>query len=406
MSIINETCLKRERDGPHPLRKRLRGESQFPSVKKEEASSVLFAGSRYNHKTGQFEYLIQKEDGRRVWSNIASNLNTTVKIEKKEKKKSGRKKVKKESDYNNIFWGTQQSAWMGSVRVKGTIVRSCSRKSDTLAAKILNTRCRQKGITPPNPSVGFLSSEELQAHTQVRTRRKSKSNGQTRSSPFKNIFWGTQQQAWMGNIRVRGTIVRSCSRKSDVQAAKILNSRCVLKGITPPNPDIGFLDDHDASKYLEKQRKKRKPRVRSSGQYIAEDYSDLKFALKKEQKAKTKKEVGIYRPIVTKRERVPERFDPLVSCKKLTLNLNLNINKEDEIFNLKPMSQDFDNKFFSIRSPLEQFDLPPPIFGSSFDKNNLMFNNCFSDLLPFGPTGQENNFLFGEPITSPSLLLF
>lgn len=149
---------------------------------------------------------------------------------------------------------------MGSVRFKGVIVRSCSRRSDLLAARILNTRCRQKGLTPPNPEVGFLTETELRTHTQVAKRgRKKKSDSiigpmskvkknqmtsrPNKKSRFKNIFWGTQQQAWMGNIRVKGTIVRSCSRASDVQAAKILNSRCREKGITPPNPEVGFLDN-------------------------------------------------------------------------------------------------------------------------------------------------------------------
>merc|ERR1712117_326011 len=85
-------------------------------------------------------------------------------------------KGKKTSQFKNIFWGKQQEAWMGSIRVKGTIVRSCSRKSDVMAAKILNTRCKQKGICPPNPEVGFLSTEELslRTHSQTRARGKTK----------------------------------------------------------------------------------------------------------------------------------------------------------------------------------------------------------------------------------------
>lgn len=156
---------------------------------------------------------------------------------------------------------------MGSIRVKGTIVRSCSRKSDLIAAKILNTRCQKKGITPPNPAAGFLNDEELASCTQVRkNKKKSKRKKTTKKSKkptgfeantttnLRNIFWGKQQQAWMGNVRVKGTIVRSCSRISpntcdlhyadaeDVMAAKILNTRCREKGITPPNPEVGYCD--------------------------------------------------------------------------------------------------------------------------------------------------------------------
>jgi len=156
---------------------------------------------------------------------------------------------------------------MGSIRVKGTIVRSCSRKSDLIAAKILNTRCQKKGISPPNPAAGFLNDEELASCTQVRkNKKKSKRKKTTKKSKksagveantttnLRNIFWGKQQQAWMGNVRVKGTIVRSCSRISqntcdlhyadaeDVMAAKILNTRCREKGITPPNPEVGYCD--------------------------------------------------------------------------------------------------------------------------------------------------------------------
>lgn len=191
------------------------------------------------------------------------NKRMRVKLEKttkpKKTKRTTRGRSQKTSQYKNIFWGSQQEAWMGSVRFKGVIVRSCSRRSDLLAARILNTRCRQKGLTPPNPEVGFLTETELRTHTQVAKRgRKKKTDSvgpmskvkknqmasrPNKKSRFKNIFWGTQQQAWMGNIRVKGTIVRSCSRASDVQAAKILNSRCREKGITPPNPEVGFLDN-------------------------------------------------------------------------------------------------------------------------------------------------------------------
>lgn len=196
--------------------------------------------------------------------------------------------AKKKTRFRNIFWGKRQSAWMGSVRVKGTTVRSCSRQSDVLAAKILNTRCKNQGITPPNPDAGFLASTELAKYTasdlsskktkstaavqkafgkqnlnipvaknKNRKKGKTRSSSSSRSSPFKNIFWGTQQKAWMGNIRVKGIIVRSCSRKSDVQAAKILNSRCREAGITPPNPEVGFISAREEKKYLSKAKKKK-----------------------------------------------------------------------------------------------------------------------------------------------------
>lgn len=220
------------------------------------------------------------------------NKRMRVKLEKtakpKKSKRTTRGRSQKTSQYKNIFWGSQQEAWMGSVRFKGVIVRSCSRRSDLLAARILNTRCRQKGLTPPNPEVGFLTDTELRTHTQVAKRgRKKKSDSilmskvkknQMASRPqkkslFKNIFWGTQQQAWMGNIRVKGTIVRSCSRASDVQAAKILNSRCREKGITPPNPEVGFLDNSNvkeekASKNVRGNRYE--PALPVSGQLVSE----------------------------------------------------------------------------------------------------------------------------------------
>jgi len=218
------------------------------------------------------------------------NKRMRVKLEKstkpKKPKRTTRGRSQKTSQYKNIFWGSQQEAWMGSVRFKGVIVRSCSRRSDLLAARILNTRCRQKGLTPPNPEVGFLTETELRTHTQVAKRgrkkktdsvgpmSKVKKNQMTsrpnKKSRFKNIFWGTQQQAWMGNIRVKGIIVRSCSRASDVQAAKILNSRCREKGITPPNPEVGFLDNSNVKQEKTKNVRGRyeHPSLPVSGQLV------------------------------------------------------------------------------------------------------------------------------------------
>jgi len=290
--------LKRERSDDsktyHAKKKlRLRVGPIIPTVKPEREEEEPFV--TYNH-LDTIEYLYDQND--EEWKDEEEDC-LIFQDRKPKVKKQRSRGPKKETRFRNIFWGTQQSAWMGSVRVKGTIVRSCSRKSDVLAAKILNTRCKNKGITPPNPEVGFLSSEELslRTHSQTRPRGKKKteegalgkqnrnlpkksrkktkrSNGPSRSSPFKNIFWGTQQKAWMGNIRVKGTIVRSCSRKSDVQAAKILNSRCREKGIDPPNPDVGFIDSKLESKYLSSSKAQTRKTERSngkspvSGQYI------------------------------------------------------------------------------------------------------------------------------------------
>jgi len=281
--------LKRERsEDSHDYHARKKLRIRLPIIPKVKEEEPFVA---YNH-LDTIEYLYDQED--EEWKGEDDCIHIP---ERKPRRKHRSRGPRKETPFRNIFWGTQQSAWMGSVRVKGTIVRSCSRKSDVLAAKILNTRCKQKGICPPNPEVGFLSTEELslRTHSQTRARGKTKcdpnalgkqnrnlpkkprkkpkrSNGPSRSSPFKNIFWGTQQKAWMGNIRVKGTIVRSCSRKSDVQAAKILNSRCREKGIDPPNPDVGFIDSKLESKYLGKhqtrkiERSSNEPPV--SGQYI------------------------------------------------------------------------------------------------------------------------------------------
>jgi len=260
----------------------------IPKVKEEKEDEPFVA---YNH-LDTIEYLYENDE---EWKCEDDDHVKCHQIRTpKTKRRSKNRGPKKETSFRNIFWGTQQLAWMGSVRVKGTIVRSCSRRSDVLAAKILNTRCKSKGIAPPNPEVGFLTSDELacRSNSQGRSRGKKKTGDrgaalgkQNRnlpkkqrkkakrgpSSPFKNIFWGTQQKAWMGNIRVKGTIVRSCSRKSDVQAAKILNSRCREKGIDPPNPDVGYIDSKLESKYLSGSKNRKTERANHppvSGQYI------------------------------------------------------------------------------------------------------------------------------------------
>lgn len=282
--------LKRERNDEdsqnYHARKKLR--IRIPIIPRVKAEEPFVA---YNHlDTIEYLYAHDKDE---EWHEEDDYLSVLDPRKPRATKKLKIRGPKKETSFRNIFWGTQQSAWMGSVRQKGTIVRSCSRKSDVLAARILNTRCKEKGIIPPNPEAGFLSSAELslKTHSQTFPRGKKKtdfdalgkqkqnlpkkprkkprrSSGPSRSSPFKNIFWGTQQKAWMGNIRVKGTIVRSCSRKSDVQAAKILNSRCRAKGIDPPNPDIGFIDSKLESKYLGKNCKTERSNDPVSGQYI------------------------------------------------------------------------------------------------------------------------------------------
>jgi len=299
--------LKRERSDSnktHHANKRLRIRIPIiPKIKKEQLPFVAFSDPPFEQDDDEYIWNQKDED----WTGEDEHL--FISHHKSKAKKHRARGVKKETQFRNIFWGKQQSAWMGSIRVKGTIVRSCSRKSDVLAAKILNTRCRRKGITPPNPEVGFLSRKELSLRSHAQTRRSrgkkkgvtvtgalgkrnrnlrkkarkksaatKRSNAPSRSSPFKNIFWGTQQKAWMGNIRVKGTIVRSCSRKSDVQAAKILNSRCREKNIEPPNPEIGFIDSSLESKYLSSSknqiRKTERPNEPPvSGQYVVSDRS-------------------------------------------------------------------------------------------------------------------------------------
>jgi hypothetical protein len=71
----------------------------------------------------------------------------------------GKPKRKRVSVYKNIFYGKQQECWMGNITYKGVIVRSCS-KDEATAARILNTRCREKGIPIPNPHVGFATEQE------------------------------------------------------------------------------------------------------------------------------------------------------------------------------------------------------------------------------------------------------
>jgi len=74
-------------------------------------------------------------------------------------RRTQKQKRKRVSIYKNIFYGKQQECWMGNITYKGVIVRSCS-KDEATAARILNTRCREKGIPIPNPHVGFASEQE------------------------------------------------------------------------------------------------------------------------------------------------------------------------------------------------------------------------------------------------------
>jgi len=160
--------LKRERsEDSHDYHARKKLRIRLPIIPKVKEEEPFVA---YNH-LDTIEYLYDQED--EEWKGEDDCIHIP---ERKPRRKHRSRGPRKETPFRNIFWGTQQSAWMGSVRVKGTIVRSCSRKSDVLAAKILNTRCKQKGICPPNPEVGFLSTEELslRTHSQTRARGKTK----------------------------------------------------------------------------------------------------------------------------------------------------------------------------------------------------------------------------------------
>lgn len=454
--------LKRERNEDsktYHARKKLR--IRIPVIPKVKEEPFVLAFDLFDQND---EYLYDQND--EEWK--CEEDDHFIIPDRKPKKKRRSRGPKKPTPFRNIFWGTQQSAWMGSVRVKGTIVRSCSRKSDRLAAKILNTRCKQKGLTPPNPEVGFLSSEELslRTHSQTRPRGKKKvdqnalgkqnrnlpkkprkkpkrSNGPSRSSPFKNIFWGTQQKAWMGNIRVKGTIVRSCSRKSDVQAAKILNSRCREKGIDPPNPEIGFIDSKLESKYLSGSKNHTRKTERSneppvSGQYISDRNKRMQFfdpfnSVKIEDdfhfKLKTESTcsynnvfwsqseqawIGSYETIFGRVLTVKSQENALMAAKMLNSacreacisNPNPHVgyltNDEfpssdflikaeppsfDDSFNddfrnlFKPLNNDFSTSRAHIS--LETVELPPPVLDEEDFKsmNSLMFK-YISDLLP------------------------
>jgi len=82
-----------------------------------------------------------------------------LKVWDKDMRRVGKPKRKRVSVYKNIFYGKQQECWMGNITYKGVIVRSCS-KDEATAARILNTRCREKGIPIPNPHVGFATEQE------------------------------------------------------------------------------------------------------------------------------------------------------------------------------------------------------------------------------------------------------
>lgn len=178
------------------------------------------------------------------------------------RKKHKPKSAKRYSPLKNIFWGTQQQAWMGNIRVKGTIVRSCSRKSDVQAAKILNSRCREKGITPPNPAVGFVdSTSESKYLSKTKKEPKEPENrkptsgqlwsaGQfmdienvkpNRPDGFNNVAWSPMDQAYVGTVRVNSEMnLTALSSVSAEMCAKMLNSKCHEIGFPLPNPDVGL----------------------------------------------------------------------------------------------------------------------------------------------------------------------
>lgn len=123
---------------------------------------------------------------------------------------------------------------MGNVRVKGTIVRSCSRISDVMAAKILNTRCREKGITPPNPEVGYCDCGVVGARYVPE-----------KTCPYKNVFWNEKLKEWVGSVQYNECFIRSSSKDDASHAARMLNSRCLTAGALIPNPEVGFLNHHE-----------------------------------------------------------------------------------------------------------------------------------------------------------------
>jgi len=250
---------------------------------------------------------------------------------------------------------------MGNIRVKGTIVRSCSRKSDVQAAKILNSRCREKGIDPPNPEVGFIDSameSKYLSGSKKHTRKTERSNdppvsgqyisdrngnkGMQNFEPldsvkiendfdfklvktdstcsYNNVFWSNYELAWIGSYETSsGRVLTVKSQESALMAAKMLNQACRDACISNPNPHAGFLTN-DESSSPEDFRIKAEPFIDDS---FNDDFQDL----------------------------------------------------------FKPLSNDFSTSRTHLS--LETVELPPPVLDEEDFKsmNNLMFK-YISDLLP------------------------
>merc|ERR1719493_602487 len=64
-------------------------------------------------------------------------------------------------EYNNICWSSSDRAWVGSyVTSTGRVLSVKTRISALMAAKLLNTKCRNEGCLCPNPLVGCLSNDD------------------------------------------------------------------------------------------------------------------------------------------------------------------------------------------------------------------------------------------------------
>jgi hypothetical protein len=146
-----------------------------------------------------------------------------------------------------------------------------------MAAKILNTRCREKDIRPPNPEVGFCdcgvvgtryvknqsfveitndllcqdSPKSLQAaefetvsvydpYSNIKHQLMPE-----KTCPYKNVFWNEKLKEWVGSVQHKDRYVRASSKDDANHCARMLNSRCLTAGASIPNPGIGYLNSHE-----------------------------------------------------------------------------------------------------------------------------------------------------------------
>jgi len=79
-------------------------------------------------------------------------------LKKKRRKRSS--KTLKKSPYRYVWFDTYNKRWRGLV-VRGKLrVYASNRNSDKITAQILNSRCRDNNIEPPNPSIGFFDQPQ------------------------------------------------------------------------------------------------------------------------------------------------------------------------------------------------------------------------------------------------------